>query len=171
MLFGPNKKQREEYASRVREFLTNNDVKILSRLSRRGYEVCLDEVCVGQAFKDFPKAAWLNNKRLDVKLKTFLKFAGYNFIKSDDYIYFPEGKRYQNEVKKYLNQHNIMDKIDLLCRRSVGGISYEKLYEVLPYKYPKNPFIAMEDEKKNVIVFLKECDLIFRYDDQFLYFL
>ena len=173
-LFRDQKRLEQKYFLAVQEYIRNNreDIVInLWELSKKSVEITFAEVKVVIG-SGYPKAKWLEADD-EVQILHMLKTIGCKFGKNAEgkEVFNPK-KMYEDIINKHINDNwsNIFECLADLCDEMGGRITYPQLVKAMMLK----PFGSTEMDKQDmrvcVLLFLKELELLFNYDDMYVYF-
>ena len=167
--------EKKKYELEVKKYFEANGVTIMKKIHEGGYDIrTIKEDDLQQLLtEDFPKADWIESHNVAEQSRYLLAHMGYNF-EYDAYgmLYLKEDIMYKTIVYNHLQLSgcNILNALSDYCQRTSGRISYDEMQEVLGKHYPKTIHVNVLDERLNVLLFLKTSGLLFKFDENYVYF-
>lgn len=169
----PSKKNKDYFKS-VDEYIKLNGMKVTQRLYNSFYENSLDAQMVTNLLGgDFPKAPWIAQTNILDQFICLMEQVGYEFAsKEGDKVYLDKDGIYEAVVQNHLKHtgRDILTRLSECCEKTHGRISYPQMNEILGRHYPKALKSSSVDNRICIIIFLNQVGLLFRFDENHVYF-
>ena len=169
-----SKENKRKYSEQVREYISRNGIKTVLILNylKDDINILSNDIIEQVMGKDFPKAIWIDSESVIDQCLCFLKHTGYEvtYDESKGFV-FKKEKQYKQIVNNYLklSGSDIMTRLSECCEKTSGKITYDEMQKIIGVHYPRAPYAIKADYRVNIILFLKETGMLFKFDDNHIY--